>query len=265
MKIVGNTVGMGLPKPNLMQTNPKKGDFVKGKEEFLEQVGSGGNVDLTGYATEQFVRDGFQSKGDYALRSEIPTDDDIATAVVSYLEENPVQGGGGEAWDILLNVTTEEEVASVSATTPPDGHTFDEYTEIFLMLFMTPNASYTTGAKLSLNSKNPWGGAFTLPIGGITSGAGQLAVAWLERKPFGWYVKAWDKSNNNGSMNNAIIPATIAAFGAGPVTATYTANSVPDDMNAILPNYPISAIGVGGYQAVLGVGSKVIVYGKRAV
>lgn len=27
--------------------------------------GSGGNVDLTGYATEQFVRDGYQPKGDY--------------------------------------------------------------------------------------------------------------------------------------------------------------------------------------------------------
>ena len=33
MKIVGNTVGMGLPKPNLKQTDPRKGDFVKGKDE----------------------------------------------------------------------------------------------------------------------------------------------------------------------------------------------------------------------------------------
>jgi len=41
MKIIGNTVGMGLPKPNLMQTDPAKGDYVKGKEEFVEQFGSG--------------------------------------------------------------------------------------------------------------------------------------------------------------------------------------------------------------------------------
>ena len=40
-KIIGNTVGMGLPKPNLMQTDPTKGDYVKGKEEFLAQAGSG--------------------------------------------------------------------------------------------------------------------------------------------------------------------------------------------------------------------------------
>ena len=35
-KIIGNTVGMGLPKPNLMQTDATKGDYVKGKEEFLK-------------------------------------------------------------------------------------------------------------------------------------------------------------------------------------------------------------------------------------
>lgn len=47
-KIIGVTVGSPLPKPNLMQTDPKKGDYVKGKEEFLEQItvpGSGGNAE----------------------------------------------------------------------------------------------------------------------------------------------------------------------------------------------------------------------------
>lgn len=46
-KIIGVTVGSPLPKPNLMQTDPAKGDYVWGKEEFLAQAGSGGNVDLT--------------------------------------------------------------------------------------------------------------------------------------------------------------------------------------------------------------------------
>ena len=37
-KIIGNTVGMGLPKPNLMQDDPRKGDYVKGKSEFILAV-----------------------------------------------------------------------------------------------------------------------------------------------------------------------------------------------------------------------------------
>lgn len=36
-KIIGNTVGTTLPKPNLNQTDPTKGDYVKGKEEFAQQ------------------------------------------------------------------------------------------------------------------------------------------------------------------------------------------------------------------------------------
>ena len=46
-KIIGNTVGMGLPKPNLMQTDPTKGDYVKGKEEFLAQAGAGSGQNVS--------------------------------------------------------------------------------------------------------------------------------------------------------------------------------------------------------------------------
>ena len=38
MKVIGNTVGMGLPKPDLSQTDPRKGDFVKGKDKITEAV-----------------------------------------------------------------------------------------------------------------------------------------------------------------------------------------------------------------------------------
>ncbi len=40
-KIIGNTVGMGLPKPDLMQSDPTKGDYIKGKDEFLREFGNG--------------------------------------------------------------------------------------------------------------------------------------------------------------------------------------------------------------------------------
>ena len=36
MKIYGITVGTTLPKPNLDQTDPKKGDFIKGDRTFLK-------------------------------------------------------------------------------------------------------------------------------------------------------------------------------------------------------------------------------------
>ena len=38
-KIIGNTVGTTIPKPDLRQTDPSKGDYVRGKEILQEQVG----------------------------------------------------------------------------------------------------------------------------------------------------------------------------------------------------------------------------------
>ena len=35
-RIIGKSVSFGLPKPNLTQTDPAKGDYVKGKSEFLD-------------------------------------------------------------------------------------------------------------------------------------------------------------------------------------------------------------------------------------
>ena len=63
-KIIGNTVGMGLPKPNMMQNNPSAGDYVKGKENFLNQISGGwfyatddgnGNVSISGFADKEQV------------------------------------------------------------------------------------------------------------------------------------------------------------------------------------------------------------------
>lgn len=66
MKIIGNTVGMGLPKPNLMQTDPAKGDYVKGKEQFLEQikVPEGNTVEVDTTLTKEGMAADAKSVGD---------------------------------------------------------------------------------------------------------------------------------------------------------------------------------------------------------
>ena len=35
--IIGQVVALGLPKPNLLQSDPKKGDYVGGKEDFIQE------------------------------------------------------------------------------------------------------------------------------------------------------------------------------------------------------------------------------------
>ena len=38
MKIIGNTVGTTTPKPNFDQTDPTKGDYIRGDRSFLNSV-----------------------------------------------------------------------------------------------------------------------------------------------------------------------------------------------------------------------------------
>ena len=167
-KIIGVTVGSPLPKPNLMQTDPAKGDYVKGKEEFAEQF-KHKEIDLTGYATEQFVRDGYQPKGDYVTRDELPDSGGNADCLPEYSEadngkvlgivngtpawiEATINGGGetpdvpdvpdtpveptshGIVWD-LVNVTSNNNLVSVTdgasltaVLTPADGYTLGDVT-----------------------------------------------------------------------------------------------------------------------------------------
>lgn len=62
MKIVGNVVGMGLPKPNLKQTDPGKGDYVKGRDIIPKKMS-----DLQNDA--QYVKStDLDDKVNYALR-----------------------------------------------------------------------------------------------------------------------------------------------------------------------------------------------------
>lgn len=70
-KIIGVTVGTQLPKPNFQQTDPTKGDYIKNKPDF-----DGLKSRVTG------VEDALAEKqpiGDYALKSEIPSVEGLAT------------------------------------------------------------------------------------------------------------------------------------------------------------------------------------------
>jgi hypothetical protein len=69
---------------------------------------SGGNVDLTGYATEQFVRDGYQMKGDYLESSELPTA--INTALAQAKESGAFDGVDGS--DYVLTDADKDEIAN---------------------------------------------------------------------------------------------------------------------------------------------------------
>lgn len=80
--------------------------------------GSGGNVDLTGYATEQFVRDGYQPKGNYL--TEVPEDyaktEDIPKNVVKSVNGQTPDENGNVQISVTGNIGTDKIVLK-----SPDG------------------------------------------------------------------------------------------------------------------------------------------------
>lgn len=225
--------------------------------EALAQAKASGEFDGEDGQDGEDGKDG----SDYVL-----TEDDKAeiAEIAAGLVDVPEGGGSGETWDILMNVTTEEDVTNVAQSVAPDGHTFDEYTEIILLAFITPNqGGYSSGVKFNLFGTNGWIGQWDTYVTGIkdTTQTGiplMWRMQWLD---IGWIPVYVGKAYNSGSMNNGMniqASAVISAY-----LMNYNANSVPTNLTTVLYNQPISALGFGGYQAVLGAGSKVLVYGKR--
>lgn len=70
-KVIGVTVGTTLPKPNFKQTDPTKGDYIKNRPDF--------DGLQTRVADVEGALEGKQPTGDYALKSEIPSTEGLAT------------------------------------------------------------------------------------------------------------------------------------------------------------------------------------------
>ena len=130
MKIVGNTVGTTMPRPNLMQTDPQKGDYVHGREEFLEQVpsGPGGGYVLTEEDKTEIAEMASQMVD--VSEMEIPNPHALTfTGAVSATYDGseavsveiPLGGGGGSSgveFSQIANVVTTEDVNMITVDIP---------------------------------------------------------------------------------------------------------------------------------------------------
>ena len=137
----------GAPGQDYVLTEADKIEIAEMASGMVEVPDSGGNVDLTGYATEQFVRNGYQPKGDYltevpdgyAKTSEIPKKpEDIGAqpagnyALKTEIPSVPVQSVNGKTGAVNLTASdvkarpdswmpTAQDVGALPSTyTPPN-------------------------------------------------------------------------------------------------------------------------------------------------
>ena len=131
MKIIGNTVGTTMPKPNLMQTDPTKGDFVKGKEAISKKLDAEKLPEAINTALAQAKASGeFDGKDGetpiihpLTFKGAVNATYDGSEAVEVEIPQGGGGSGGGKAkTEKLIDVTLTEATASLSVTLEHNFH-----------------------------------------------------------------------------------------------------------------------------------------------
>ena len=179
--------------------------------------------------------------------------------------EIPMGGsGGGEAWDVMANFRAEEDVSNFLQTSPPEGHSFSEYTELIVLLYVKPNsAEKTSYIKLGIEYQQGYSGFFRFATGGIkdTTKKGRIEILHVRKTDAGWIPVFGGRSYNEDSMNNGI--QFMPNLGYDVLTLNKQPNADPEDISTVMQTKDLKLIAIGGYETVLGAGSMAIVYGKR--
>lgn len=172
--------------------------------------------------------------------------------------------GGGEAWDVMANFKAEEDVSNFLQTSPPEGHSFSEYTELIVLLYVKPNsAEKTSYIKLSIEYSLGYSGFFRFATGGIkdTTKKGRIEILHVRKTDAGWIPVFGGRSYNEDSMNNGIQFMPNLSYDV--LTLNKQPNADPEDISTVMKTEDMKLIAIGGYETVLGAGSMAIVYGKR--
>lgn len=219
----------------------------------LVEVPEGGGIAVTGATVGQTVKiSAVDAKG-------VPT----AWEPVDF-----PSGGGGEVWDILLDAMTDEDISTFEVTEAPDGHTLDDYTELYVAYYVAPNsAGISSGINFAF-CDNEDGNVFTgvsvvtTPVIAInnTNSAGKSCIIQLKKNILGWFatsVQACTTDSNPG----------IPMFSSGGGTRlNIPYNTKPTDKISKLHYNPttIKKIVFGYSTKVWGAGSSVAIFGKRS-
>lgn len=172
-------------------------------------------------------------------------------------------GGGGPIWEIVCDIVAEEDVAKMGITESLTLKPLNDYEEFILVLAVAPNSGdYTSGIKYAFSGNNPWGKWPDLSNGlaaSMANTAVKFSIAIVRNIGVGIVpIAVWDSYNTSTSSH------TLKLSNGTASQLNVSGNLLPSTLDDIfLCPTGVSSIFVGGYQAVLGAGSRLRVYGRR--
>ena len=178
-------------------------------------------------------------------------------------------GEGGvvaETWDFLINAVIAEDCTEAIFNSGDAGETLSDYKELLLLIDLFGNkGGYTTSIKAGfLNTVTVWISPYSLSMNGYAADTTQYYINMFRFKKteFGILPVNRYTQYNKGSMSQYL--SHTAGTSATDFTLPISANAhVTTDMVDFTTQKEFECFRIGGYQAVIGAGTIIKVWGKR--
>lgn len=173
------------------------------------------------------------------------------------IENNVISAvGGGGDWELLVDNTTTSEIAAWGFTQGDNGQVFNDYKKILLFVIKQPATNFDS-LRITWSGTNPWINNNRVQFGANASTATQYCYVILEKTAVGIVNIVGMVSYNNTNSNYQL----VNVFNAANNFALNTGGGLRDETIPLLKDF--TAFGVGGYRAQIGIGSRLLILGKK--
>ena len=189
------------------------------------------------------------------------------TGLEAALANIPPGGGGGNKWDLLVNKTIEADCVSAAFSTGDNNEVFSDYNELIVLVDLYGNSGgIGTGVKVSFENTNPWAGCYSFGLEGFAADSDnwKIGLTWCRKTEFGIVPVAIYRSLNYTSRSYEMAtPDSLTNTGQPYFTLPVVAKTHLTNTTKLTKETEFKCCSVGGYQAVLGAGTIIRVYGCK--
>ena len=184
-----------------------------------------------------------------------------------------IPSGGGaavETWDLLINAEITEDCTEVTFNSGDAGEVLSNYKELLVLIDLFGNTGgFETALRIGfLNAVMVWGSPYNLNMTGYSADTGKYYINMFRFKkteygilPVNRYTQFNSVSMSNGLYNTGSInSATPATDFILPISAR---QHVTTDMTDFTSQKDFERLGIAGYQAVIGAGTIIKVWGMK--
>ena len=210
-----------------------------------------------------------------ALQIPVPTGDDhgkfLRGSGHAYVLE-ALSGGGAaaETWDLLINAEIAEDCTNVIFNSGDAGEILSDYKELLLLIDLFGNTGgFTTSLKIGfLNAVNAWSSPYFLNMQGYSAETVQYYINMFRFKKTEYGILPVNRYTqyNKSSVSNCLRHANGNEDKAGYTDFSINISSkqhVTADMIDFTSQKDFERLVIGGYQAVIGAGTIIKVWGMK--